>query len=183
MGRKITVDSATLANKALEVIEAHYLFGLPFDRIDVVVHPQSVVHSLVEFVDGSVLAQLGAPSMEVPVLYSLTHPDRAPDAAVPAFDPVAASPLTFERVRHDAFPALRLGVEAGRRGGAAPAVFNAANEEAVTLFTGGRIRFGDIARGIAGALNAFGSLPARTRSEVLAADAAARRHVRESFSC
>jgi 1-deoxy-D-xylulose-5-phosphate reductoisomerase len=183
MGRKITVDSATLANKALEVIEAHYLFGLPFDRIDVVVHPQSVVHSLVEFVDGSVLAQLGAPSMEVPVLYSLTHPERATDAAVPAFDPVAASPLTFERVRNDAFPALRLGIEAGRRRGAAPAVFNAANEVAVELFTGGRIRFGDIARAIAGALDAVGAMPADTRSEVLAADAAARRHVRELFRC
>jgi 1-deoxy-D-xylulose-5-phosphate reductoisomerase len=181
MGRKITVDSATLANKALEVIEAHYLFGLPFDQIDVVVHPQSVVHSLVEFVDGSVLAQLGAPSMEVPVLYSLTHPERATDAAVPSFDPVAASPLTFERVRDDAFPALRLGIAAGRHGGAAPAVFNAANEEAVVLFTAGRIRFGDIARSIGEALDTFGGLPARNRSEVLAADAAARRHVREMF--
>lgn len=181
MGRKITVDSATLANKALEVIEAHYLFGLPFDRIDVVVHPQSVVHSLVEFVDGSVLAQLGAPSMEVPVLYSLTHPERAADSAVPPFDPVAASPLTFERVRDDAFPALRLGIAAGRQAGAAPAVFNAANEEAVSLFTAGRIRFGDIARSIGSALDAIGGLPARTRSELLAADAAARRHVREMF--
>jgi 1-deoxy-D-xylulose-5-phosphate reductoisomerase len=183
MGRKITVDSATLANKALEVIEAHYLFGLPFDRIDVVVHPQSVVHSLVEFVDGSVLAQLGAPSMEVPVLYSLTYPDRAPDAAVPAFDPVAASPLTFERVRDEAFPALRLGVDAGRRGGAAPAVFNAANEQAVALFAAGHIRLGDIARAIASALDRVGTLPAGDRSEVLAADAAARRLVREMFQC
>jgi 1-deoxy-D-xylulose-5-phosphate reductoisomerase len=183
MGRKITVDSATLANKALEVIEAHYLFGLPFDRIDVVVHPQSVVHSLVEFVDGSVLAQLGAPSMEVPVLYSLTHPERAVDAAVPAFDPVAASPLTFERVRDDAFPALRLGIAAGQRGGAAPAVFNAANEEAVAQFTAGRIRFGDIAQSIADALDQYGGMPARTRSEVLAADAVARLHVREMVRC
>jgi 1-deoxy-D-xylulose-5-phosphate reductoisomerase len=183
MGRKITVDSATLANKALEVIEAHYLFGLSFDRIDVVVHPQSVVHSLVEFVDGSVLAQLGAPSMEVPVLYSLTYPERAVDAAVPAFAPVAASPLTFEPVRHDAFPALRLGIAAGRQAGAAPAVFNAANEEAVGQFTAGRIRFGDIARAIEDALDAFGGMPARTRGEVLAADAAARRRVREMFEC
>jgi 1-deoxy-D-xylulose-5-phosphate reductoisomerase len=183
MGRKITVDSATLANKALEVIEAHYLFGLPFDRIDVVVHPQSVVHSLVEFVDGSVLAQLGAPSMEVPVLYSLTYPERATDSAVPAFDPVAASPLTFEHVRDDAFPALRLGIAAGREGGAAPAVFNAANEEAVAQFSAGRIRFGDITRAISTALDAFGGMPARTRSEVLAADEVARRRVREMFKC
>jgi 1-deoxy-D-xylulose-5-phosphate reductoisomerase len=181
MGRKITVDSATLANKALEVIEAHYLFGLPFDQIDVVVHPQSVVHSLVEFVDGSVLAQLGAPNMEVPVLYSLTYPERAVDAAVPAFDPVAASPLTFERVRDDAFPALRLGIAAGRQGGAAPAVFNAANEEAVAQFSAGRIRLGDIARAIGASLDAFGGMPAQTRGEVLAADAAARHLVREMF--
>jgi 1-deoxy-D-xylulose-5-phosphate reductoisomerase len=100
---------------------------------------------------------------------------------VPSFDPVAASPLTFERVRDDAFPALRLGIAAGRHGAAAPAVFNAANEEAVVLFTAGRIRFGDIARSIGDALDTFGGLPARTRSEVLAADAAARRHVREMF--
>src|SRR5918999_3509888 len=99
MGRKITVDSATLANKALEVIEAHFLFGLSYDRIEVVVHPQSVVHSFVEFVDGSVLAQLGAPSMELPVLYALTHPGRMPDTGVPLFDPVELSPLTFESVR------------------------------------------------------------------------------------
>ena len=99
MGRKITVDSATLANKALEVIEAHFLFGLPYDRIEVVVHPQSIVHSFVEFVDGSVLAQLGVPSMELPVLYALTHPERVADSGVPQFDPVASSPLTFEPLR------------------------------------------------------------------------------------
>ncbi|HEU4989677.1 MAG: 1-deoxy-D-xylulose-5-phosphate reductoisomerase [Gemmatimonadota bacterium] len=183
MGRKITVDSATLANKALEVIEAHYLFGLPYDRIDVVVHPQSIVHSLVEFVDGSVIAQLGVPSMELPVLYALTHPDRVPDAGIPAFDPVAASPLTFEPVRMDAFPALRLGVEAGRAGGAAPAVFNAANEQAVAIFLDGRIGFTDIAAGISGALDALGAMPGDTREALDAADAAARRHVRDRFGC
>ena len=138
MGRKITVDSATLANKALEVIEAHFLFGVPYDRIEVVVHPQSVVHSFVEFIDGSVLAQVGMPSMELPVLYALTHPERLPDDGVAPFDPVAASPLTFERVRADDFPALALGMAAGRAGGAAPAVFNAANEQAVALFLEGR---------------------------------------------
>jgi 1-deoxy-D-xylulose-5-phosphate reductoisomerase len=183
MGRKITVDSATLANKALEVIEAHYLFGLPYDRIDVVVHPQSVVHSMVEFVDGSVIAQLGAPSMELPVLYALTHPERAPDADIPAFDPVAASPLTFEPVRQDDFPALRLGVEAGRQGGAAPAVFNAANEQAVAIFLEGRIGFTDIAVGIADALDRLGGMPGDTRGALEAADAAARRQVRERFGC
>lgn len=183
MGRKITVDSATLANKALEVIEAHHLFGLPYDRIDVVVHPQSIVHSFVEFVDGSVLAQVGVPSMELPILYALTHPDRVNDGGVPVFDPVARSPLTFERVRHDAFPALGLGVAAGKRGGAAPAVFNAANEQAVALFLDGAIRFGDIPVAIGSALEALGNLPADTREALGAADAAARQHVRQRFGC
>jgi 1-deoxy-D-xylulose-5-phosphate reductoisomerase len=183
MGRKITVDSATLANKALEVIEAHFLFGLPYDRIEVVVHPQSIVHSFVEFVDGSVLAQLGVPSMELPVLYALTHPDRVEDAGVPAYDPVACSPLVFEPVRHETFPTLRLGIEAGRAGGAAPAVFNAANEAAVALFLEGRIGFADIPRSIAAALDAAAHLPAATRDDVLAADREARRHVQELHRC
>jgi 1-deoxy-D-xylulose-5-phosphate reductoisomerase len=179
MGRKITVDSATLANKALEVIEAHHLFGIPYDRIDVVVHPQSVVHSFVEFVDGSVLAQLGVPSMELPVLYALTHPDRIVDTGVPAFDPVALSPLTYEPVRHDAFPALKLGIDAGRSGGAAPAVFNAANEQAVARFLDGELAFGDISRAIASALAAVGSAAGDSLDALLTADAQARAHVRE----
>jgi 1-deoxy-D-xylulose-5-phosphate reductoisomerase len=183
MGRKITVDSATLANKALEVIEAHFLFGLPYDRIEVVVHPQSVVHSFVEFVDGSVLAQMGVPSMELPVLYALTHPERVPDAGVPPFDPVELGPLTFERVRDDAFPALRLGLEAGRAGGAAPAIFNAANERAVALFLEGRIGLLDIPRAIESALAALAGAPAGSRDALLAADAAARRHVSDRFAC
>jgi len=183
MGRKITVDSATLANKALEVIEAHYLFGLPYDRIEVVVHPQSVVHSFVEFVDGSVLAQLGVPSMELPVLYALTHPERLPDTGVPPFDPVEMSPLTFERVHDELFPALRLGIRAGREGGTAPAVFNAANEEAVALFLDGRIRFGDIARAIASALDELPQRSASTREALREADEQARKFVRERFRC
>ena len=183
MGRKITVDSATLANKALEVIEAHFLFGIPYDRIEVVVHPQSVVHSMVEFVDGSVLAQLGVPSMELPVLYALTHPDRVADTGVPPFDPVAVSPLTFEPVRQELFPAFALGIEAGRTGGAAPAVFNAANEAAVALFLEGSIRFGDIATAIAGALDTLAMLPGDSRDALLAADSAARRHVQQRFAC
>jgi 1-deoxy-D-xylulose-5-phosphate reductoisomerase len=183
MGRKITVDSATLANKALEVIEAHFLFGVPYDRIEVVVHPQSVVHSFVELIDGSVLAQLGVPSMELPVLYALTHPDRVQDTGVPPFDPVELSPLSFERVRRDDFPALDLGMQAGRAGGAAPAVFNAANERAVALFLDGAIRFADIARAIDGALARHGSAPGGTRDAILAADALARRHVQELFRC
>jgi 1-deoxy-D-xylulose-5-phosphate reductoisomerase len=179
MGRKITIDSATLANKALEVIEAHFLFGLPYDRIEVVVHPQSIVHSFVEFIDGSVVAQMGLPSMELPVLYALTHPDRAEDDGLQPFDPVAVSPLTFEKVDVGRFPALRLGIEAGRRGGAAPAVYNAANEQAVALFLAGRIRFGDIPRGIESALASLGDLPGGSRDELIEADARARRHVME----
>jgi 1-deoxy-D-xylulose-5-phosphate reductoisomerase len=182
MGRKITVDSATLANKALEVIEAHFLFGLPYDRIEVVVHPQSIVHSFVEFVDGSVLAQMGVPSMELPVLYALTHPERVADSGVPAFDPIKVSPLTFEPVRAEQFPAFALGVAAGRQGGAAPAVFNAANEAAVALFLGGRIRFADIGAAIAGALDTLGHMGGESRDSILAADTAARAHVQERFA-
>jgi len=144
MGRKITVDSATLANKALEVIEAHHLFGLEYDNVQVVVHPQSIVHAFVEFADGSVLAQLSFPNMELPILYALTHPERVADAGVTRFDPVAAGPLTFEPVRGTDFPALALGVGAGKAGGTAPAVFNAANEVAVQAFLDRRIPFGRI---------------------------------------
>ncbi|MDF1504692.1 1-deoxy-D-xylulose-5-phosphate reductoisomerase [Roseisolibacter sp. H3M3-2] len=182
MGRKITVDSATLANKALEVIEAHFLFGVPYERIEVVVHPQSVVHSFVEFVDGSVLAQMGVPSMELPVLYALTHPERVVDTGVPPFDPVELGPLTFERVRGDDFPALALGMAAGRAGGSAPAVFNAANEEAVALFLDGRIGLLDVPRAIEHALGALAGAPGGTRETLLAADAEARRAVRARFA-
>ena len=183
MGRKITIDSATLANKALEVIEAHFLFGLPYDRIDVVIHPQSVVHSMVEFIDGSVLAQMGAPSMELPVLYALTHPERVHDTGVPPFDAVELSPLTFEATRPADFPMLGLGVQAGRRGGAAPAVFNAANEQAVAIFLEGRMTFPDIARAVEAALGALGGADGTTRAALLAADAEARRLVRGLFAC
>jgi 1-deoxy-D-xylulose-5-phosphate reductoisomerase len=183
MGRKITVDSASLANKALEVIEAHFLFGLPYDRIEVVVHPQSVVHSFVEFVDGSVLAQMGVPSMELPILYAFTHPERVADTGVPPFDPVELSPLTFEPVRTEDFPALALGIGAGKAGGAAPAVFNAANERAVALFLDGRITFGEIPDAIESALTALDGASSDTRDALLTADAAARHHVSERFRC
>ena len=181
MGRKITIDSATLANKALEVIEAHHLFDLPFDRIDVVIHPQSVVHSFVEFIDGSVLAQMGKPSMELPVLYALTHPRRVADTSM-VFDPVALSPLTFEAVRHDAFPALSLGIAAGKRGGSAPAVFNAANEQAVEIFLAGGMPFGQIPDVISDALDALGSRDAETKDAIVAADQAARAFVKERYA-
>ncbi|HSK19386.1 MAG TPA: 1-deoxy-D-xylulose-5-phosphate reductoisomerase [Longimicrobiales bacterium] len=174
MGAKITVDSATLVNKALEVVEAHFLFNAPYDSIDVVVHPQSIIHSMVEFVDGSVLAQLGFPTMELPILYALSHPDRRSDNGVRAFDPVSAGSLTFEAVDARRFPAFTLGVAAGRAGGTAPAVFNAANEEAVAGFLAGAIPFTGIADIIARALDAHDPAPADTLDSVLAADRSAR---------
>jgi 1-deoxy-D-xylulose-5-phosphate reductoisomerase len=183
MGRKITIDSATLANKALEVIEAHFLFKVPYDRIEVVVHPQSVVHSLVEFTDGSVLAQLGPPSMELPILYAFTHPHRLPDDETPRFDPVTMSPLCFEPVRTTDFPMLALGIRAGKQGGVAPAVYNAANERAVALFLDGRIALGDIAQVVEKALDVISGSPGASRSDILTADAMARRLVDDTFEC
>jgi 1-deoxy-D-xylulose-5-phosphate reductoisomerase len=176
MGRKITVDSATLANKALEVIEAHFLFGLPYAAIDVVVHPQSIVHGLVEFTDGSVLAQLGYPSMELPILYALTHPERVTDRGAGRFDPVSCAPFTFEAIRGDVFPTFALGVEAGRAGETVPAVFNAANEVAVAGFLAGRIPFGRIPELIESALRAHAPRPADSLESVLEADRWARDH-------
>ncbi|UCF40518.1 MAG: 1-deoxy-D-xylulose-5-phosphate reductoisomerase [Gemmatimonadota bacterium] len=174
MGPKITVDSATLANKALEVIEAHYLFGLGYDAIEVVVHPQSIVHAFTEFVDGSVLAQVGFPTMELPILYALTHPQRVADAGTRWFDPVAAGPLTFEPLREPDFPAFRLGVNAGRAGGTAPAVYNAANEVAVQAFLAGRISFSGIGELIDNVLENHDVQPANDLTTVLAADRWAR---------
>jgi 1-deoxy-D-xylulose-5-phosphate reductoisomerase len=183
MGRKITIESATLANKALEVIEAHFLFGVPYDRIEVVVHPQSIVHSFVEFADGSVLAQMGVASMELPILYALTHPDRLSDVEIPRFDPVAMSPLCFEPVRSADFPMLGLGIGAGVRGGSAPAVYNAANECAVALFLAGQITFGEIAPAVEHTLEALQNAPGATRADIMAADTSARRMIQERFEC
>ncbi len=174
MGAKITVDSATLANKALEVIEAHFLFDIDYDRIEVVVHPQSIIHSMVEFVDGSVLAQLGFPNMELPILYALTHPERIGDDGVRAFDPIAASTLTFEPVDTERFGAFQLGVQAGRTGGTAPAVYNAANEAAVAAFLAGELPFTGIPDVIAEVLSAHEPRAADSLETVLAADAEAR---------
>ena len=174
MGNKITVDSATLANKALELIEAHHLFGLSFDALEVVVHPQSIIHGFAIFCDGSTLAQLGFPSMELPILYALTHPNRIPDQGVRRFDPLAAGSLTFEPVRSDVFRAFGAGVAAGRAGGTTPAVFNAANEVAVAAFLEGRIRFGHIAETIERVLASHQAGPARDLGAVMAADSWAR---------
>ena len=175
MGAKITIDSATLANKALEVIEAHFLYGLPYDRIDVVVHPSSIVHSFVEFVDGSVISQMGMPTMELPILHALTWPRRPPDPVLRDFDPVALSPLVFEPVDEERFPLFGLGVNAGRAGGAAPAVFNAANEVAVEAYLKGWVTFPGMAEVVAGTLKALDGCTASNLRDVLRVDGAARR--------
>jgi 1-deoxy-D-xylulose-5-phosphate reductoisomerase len=175
MGAKISIDSATLANKALEVIEGHFLFGVPYESIEAVVHPQSIVHSFVEFVDGSILAQVGDPTMELPILYALTHPRRRADPALRTFDPVAASPLTFERVDREAFPLYGLGVDAGAAGGLAPAYFNAANEVAVEAFLQERIGFLDMGDVVAAAVDRAPRMEPSGLDVVLEGDREARR--------
>jgi 1-deoxy-D-xylulose-5-phosphate reductoisomerase len=174
MGAKITIDSATLMNKGLEILEAHWLFGVPFERIDVVVHPQSIVHSMVEFVDRSVLAQLGMPDMGIPILYALTYPDRLPCPA-PALDLVERGALTFEAPDETAFPCLALARQAGRAGGAAPLVLNAANEVAVAGFLEGRCGFMDIPRLIGDALDAHAGAAAADLETCLDLDGTVRR--------
>jgi 1-deoxy-D-xylulose-5-phosphate reductoisomerase len=168
MGPKITVDSATLANKGLELIEAHFLFGLPYDRIEVVVHPSSVVHALVRFRDGGALAHLGYPDMRVPISYALTYPERAP-TLVPQLD-LAGTTLEFHEPDLEAFPLLALARDAGERGGTAPCVYNAANEVAVHAFLEERIRFADIAEIVAAALETLDLSPAGDIEELSAAD-------------
>jgi 1-deoxy-D-xylulose-5-phosphate reductoisomerase len=174
MGPKITVDSSTLMNKGLEVIEAHELFGVPYDRIDVVVHPQSIVHSMVEFTDGATVAQLSLPDMRLPIGYALAWPDRL---ATP-FGPIDWSVLgrlDFEPPDHEAFPCLSLAYEAGRAGGTAPAWLNAANEVAVAAFLDGLIPWLGIADVLSGTLDGHDGSPAGSVDDVIAADAAARR--------
>ena len=182
MGAKISVDSATLANKALEVIEAHFLYGIDYDKIEAIVHPQSIVHSFVEFSDGSVLAQLGFPTMELPILYALSHPERVADASLRTFDPVRSSPLTFEEIDRERFGLFELGVGAGVRGGTAPAVFNAANEIAVQAFLSRNIRFVDMPEVVAHALATVPKRNVEAVEDVLEADAAARIAARD-FVC
>jgi len=173
MGRKITVDSATLANKGLELIEAHFLFDLPYEKIDVVIHPTSIVHGLARFRDGAALAHLGRPDMRVPISYALTYPDRAA-TPVPQLDLVGTT-LEFEAPDLDTFPLLRHGREAGERGGTYPCVYNAANEVAVQAFLDGRSSFLGIAEAVEEALAEADGSPARDLDELTEADAAARR--------
>lgn len=175
MGTVVTTNSATLVNKGLEVIEAHLLFDVPFDRIDVVVHPQQLIHSMVEFVDGAVVAQIGLPTMMVPIAMGMAWPDRVPDAEA-AVDWTKAADWRFEPLDDVAFPAVRLAREAGERGGTAPAVYNAANEVCVAAFHSGGMRFVDIVPTIASVLAAHDvpSTMSLTVDDVLAADAWAR---------
>jgi 1-deoxy-D-xylulose-5-phosphate reductoisomerase len=174
MGGRITVDSATLMNKGFEVIEAHHLFGVPYEGIEVVVHPQSLVHSLIQLVDGSTLAHLGYPDMRVPISYALHYPDRAP-VDVPRLDLAAVGALTFEEPDPDTFACLRLALEAGRTGGTAPTVLNAADEVAVAAFLAGEIPFTGIAAVIERTLEEMPGRPVTHFDDLFAADAEARR--------
>ena len=173
MGGKITIDSATLMNKGLEVIEAHHLFGTPYERIDVVVHPQSIVHSYVQLCDGAALAHLGYPDMRVPISYALHHPDRV-DVPVRPLDLAEIGALTFEPVDTDAFPCLRLAREAAAAGGTGPCVLNAANEIAVHAFLGGRLPFLGIPAVIEQTLDQLGAEPLRAFETLYEADREAR---------
>jgi len=175
MGRKISVDSATMMNKGLEVIEAHFLFGAPREAIDVVVHPQSVIHSLVEYVDGSVLAQLSHPDMRTPIAHALAYPERI-DAGVATLDLARLSALAFEPPDFARFACLRLAYDALREGGTAPAALNAANETAVSAFLAGRIRFTDIASACEAAMTRTPTRALATLDDAREADAEARSH-------
>ena len=174
MGPKITIDSATLANKGLELIEAHFLFGVPYERIEIVVHPTSVVHSIVRFRDGAALAHLGYPDMRVPISFALTYPDRAA-TPVPTLDLAGGLTLEFHAPDADTFPMLTLAREAGLRGGTYPCAFNAANEVAVAAFLDGRIGFLEIAETVERTLDTVSGDSAADLDELTAADAQARR--------
>ncbi|HEY4451467.1 MAG TPA: 1-deoxy-D-xylulose-5-phosphate reductoisomerase [Solirubrobacteraceae bacterium] len=181
MGGKITIDSATLMNKGLEVMEAHHLFGTPYERIDVVVHPQSLVHGIVQLTDGAMLAHLGPPDMRIAISYALHGGESAPLPIEP-LDLAAVGALTFEPVDLDAFPCLRLAGEAARAGGTAPCVLNAANEIAVHAFLAGRLRFLEIPAVIERALSELGSEPVRSFESLYEADRRAREHAGEAVA-
>jgi 1-deoxy-D-xylulose-5-phosphate reductoisomerase len=178
MGPVVTINSATLVNKGLEVIEAHWLFGVGYDAIDVVVHPQSVIHSMVEFVDGSTIAQASPPDMHLPIALAMGWPDRV-EGAASAVDWTQSASWTFEPLDASAFPAVQLARDVGRRGGTAPAVFNAANEEAVEAFVTGRLAFLGIVDTVAAVVAAHHPVPEPTLDDVLDAEQWARARARE----
>ncbi|HIF37965.1 MAG TPA: 1-deoxy-D-xylulose-5-phosphate reductoisomerase [Gemmatimonadetes bacterium] len=179
MGQKVTIDSATLANKALEIIEAHFLFDVDYEHISAVIHPQSIVHSFVEFVDGSILAQLGFPTMELPILYALTYPGRLSDPDLRTFDPSSSPSLDFENIDEEQFPVFCLGVESGIRGGNAPTVFNAANEIAVEAFVDRQIKFTEISLIVEETLISSSMHELNTIDDVFEADRSARELAKE----
>ncbi|KZE38160.1 1-deoxy-D-xylulose 5-phosphate reductoisomerase [Bhargavaea cecembensis] len=177
MGSKLTIDSATMMNKGLEVIEAHHLFGMPYDKIDVLLHRESIIHSMVEFEDTSVIAQLGSPDMRVPIQYALTYPDRLPRKGTERLDLAKIGLLHFEEVDLDRFPALRIAFECGKAGGTATTVMNAANEVAVALFMEGRITFTEIEPLVERALGRHDLIAEPDLETVLAVDAETRKAV------
>lgn len=179
MGKKITVDSSTLMNKGFEVIECHWLFQTPWEDIQVVVHPQSVIHSMVEFTDGSVKAQLGPPDMHLPIQYAITYPDRLENDGLAKFNPISHPQLTFEEMDSRRYPAFKTAVEAGMAGGTFPAVLSAADEEAVHLFLKGRIGFTDINNYVLDVLESHDSPGESSLESILAADEWARKRVLE----
>jgi 1-deoxy-D-xylulose-5-phosphate reductoisomerase len=182
MGSKITIDSATLMNKGLEVIEARWLFNLPPEQVAVIVHPQSIVHSMVEYIDGSVLAQLGIPDMTIPISYILAYPERLPLTHLPSLDLAAAQQLTFAQPDFGKFPCLQLAYDALARGGTCPAVLNAANEVTVESFLAEEIRFTDIAALNRQVLDAHIPQPVNNLEELLAADRWARAYARAALA-
>ena len=171
MGQKITIDSATLMNKAFEVIESHWLFGVSWERIEVVVHPQSTIHSMVEFADGSVKAQMGPPDMRLPIQYALFYPQRLPNSMIPRLDTSVSHSLNFDPLDPERYPCFSLATEAARMGGTYPAVVSAADEVAVQAFLDGRISYGGIHRLVEQTLSDHDPLPGETAEEVLEADA------------
>ena len=170
MGNKITIDSATLMNKGFEVIESHWLFSVPWDRIEVVVHPQSTIHSMVEFADGSIKAQLGPPDMRLPIQYALFYPDRLPNDMIPKLDTNTPQSLTFQPLEPDRYPCFGLALEAGGKGGTFPAVLTGADEVAVKAFLDGKIGFTDIYRVVEQVLSEHQQAPGRDPEELLEAD-------------
>jgi len=171
MGRKVTIDSATLMNKGLEAIEAHWLFSIPLDKIEIVIHPQSIIHSLVEFADSSVKAQLSFPDMRLPIQYALSYPERLSNSKLPRLDLIQVNSLTFEPVNYSNFPCLELALDAGKKGGTYPAVLCAADEIATELFLTGHTNFPGIAEIIAKTINSHQGIADPTLDEILAADA------------
>ncbi len=170
MGQKITIDSATLMNKAFEVIETHWLFSVPWERIEVVVHPQSTIHSMVEFADGSVKAQLGPPDMRLPIQYALFYPQRLPNSMIPRLDTSVSHNLNFDPLEPKRYPCFTLAIEAARKGGTYPAVLSAADEVAVQAFLDGKISYGGIHRLVEETLSEHDSLPGETAEEIMQAD-------------